>query len=319
MAFKINNKVESKTLIQYCPHGINSKTFFPYSEQKDFDAIEKKKKELFKDKEYDFIVFYNNRNIRRKQTSDVMLAFRVFCESLTKEKSDKCLLLMHTHPVDEAGTDLIATRDAVCPQQNILFSTGRASEEEMNLLYNMVDVTINMASNEGFGLGTAESVMSGTPIIVTVTGGLQDQCGFLDDNGKPIVFTEEWGSNHDGRYKTHGEWVVPLYPVKRILQGSVPTPYIFDDHSDWVDGAKAIKKLYLLGREERKRRGLIGRNWMINGDLNSKNMCQTFIDGMEATFNNWVPRPKFSLHTADEFVGHSMPNGNMGIIMPKID
>ena len=42
----------------------------------------------------------------------------------------------------------------------------------------MADVTINMASNEGFGLGTCESLMCGTPIIVNVTGGLQDQCGF---------------------------------------------------------------------------------------------------------------------------------------------
>ena len=37
---------------------------------------------------------------------------------------------------------------------------------------------MNMASNEGFGLGTCESLMAGTPIIVNVTGGLQDQCGF---------------------------------------------------------------------------------------------------------------------------------------------
>ena len=34
---------------------------------------------------------------------------------------------------------------------------------------------INLASNEGFGLGTAEAVMAGTPMIVNVTGGLQDQ------------------------------------------------------------------------------------------------------------------------------------------------
>ena len=40
---------------------------------------------------------------------------------------------------------------------------------------------MNLASNEGFGLGTCESLMSGTPIIVNVTGGLQDQCGFRKD------------------------------------------------------------------------------------------------------------------------------------------
>ena len=34
---------------------------------------------------------------------------------------------------------------------------------------NINDVTINMGPNEGFGLGTCESLMNGTPIIVNVT------------------------------------------------------------------------------------------------------------------------------------------------------
>ena len=53
--------------------------------------------------------------------------------------------------------------------------TDRLDEKEMNILYNVADVTINIASNEGFGLATAESLMAGTPIVVNVTGGLQDQ------------------------------------------------------------------------------------------------------------------------------------------------
>ena len=65
------------------------------------------------------------------------------------------------------------------------------------MLYNMADVTINIASNEGFGLGTAESLMAGVPIIVNVTGGLQDQCGFKNKDGSILSendFTKEWGS-----------------------------------------------------------------------------------------------------------------------------
>ena len=40
----------------------------------------------------------------------------------------------------------------------------------------LISVTINISINEGFGLGTCESVI-GTPITVNVTGGLQDQVG----------------------------------------------------------------------------------------------------------------------------------------------
>ena len=66
----------------------------------------------------------------------------------------------------------------MCPDLNIIFSTNKLSSQHLNYLYNIADLTINLASNEGFGLGTCESLMSGTPIVVNVTGGLQDQCGF---------------------------------------------------------------------------------------------------------------------------------------------
>ena len=62
-----------------------------------------------------------------------------------------------------------------------------------------------------------------------MTGGLQDGMGMRDDDGKLIEFTLGWGSNHDGRYKSHGKWARPLFPAMRNLQGSPPTPYIFDD------------------------------------------------------------------------------------------
>ena len=52
----------------------------------------------------------------------------------------------------------------------------------MNLLYNSADVYINLASNEGFGLGSCEMLHTGGCIVVNVTGGLQDQCGFKKDN-----------------------------------------------------------------------------------------------------------------------------------------
>ena len=44
-----------------------------------------------------------------------------------------------------------------------------------------------MASNEGFGLGSAEALTVGTPIIVNMTGGLQDQCGIRDDEGNLLT------------------------------------------------------------------------------------------------------------------------------------
>ena len=44
------------------------------------------------------------------------------------------------------------------------------------------------------------SLLSGTPIVNNVTGGLQDQCRFEDENGEWITFDGTFSTNHKGRY-----------------------------------------------------------------------------------------------------------------------
>ena len=39
---------------------------------------------------------------------------------LPEEKRNKCLLLMHTNPIDENGTDLMAVSDAVALKEKML-------------------------------------------------------------------------------------------------------------------------------------------------------------------------------------------------------
>ena len=86
--------IHGKHLIHYLPLGVDSKVFKPVDKNdKKFTDFKKK---ILGDKEYDFIVFYNSRNINRKRTSNLILAYRMFCDNLTKEEADKCLLIMHT-------------------------------------------------------------------------------------------------------------------------------------------------------------------------------------------------------------------------------
>jgi hypothetical protein len=165
----------------------------------------------------------------------------------------------------------------------------------------MADTTINIAGNEGFGLTTAESVMAGTPIIVNVTGGLQDQCGFRKD-GKLLTAEDyiEIGSLHNWRdwegKVTHGEWVRPVWSRAQTMAGSVPTPYIWDDKVDIYDLATAMEEMYNTPKEDRTKAGLVGRE-MFMGEMGlvNTNMCQTLIDGIETTFENWKPRKSYEL------------------------
>jgi glycosyltransferase involved in cell wall biosynthesis len=275
--------------IKYVPHGINPETFKPLETVSD-----EMKKVVHGDKEYDFVLFYNNRNIRRKQPSDVIYAYKLFCDSLPKEKAEKCLLLMHTASVDENGTDLPAVIEALCPY-DVKFTGLKLEQDKLNEIYNVVDCTINIANNEGFGLTTAESLMAGTPIIANVTGGLQDQMGFNFSEDDYISI----GSLHNKDKSKHlvqeGEWVVPIWPAAINLNGSVPTPYIFDDRVNNEEVAKAISSMYELGKEKRKENGLKGREFMIN-NLSNKIMCDKMIEGIEETLENWKPRKRFDLY-----------------------
>lgn len=275
--------------ITYVPHGINPDTFKPLDE-----VSNEIKSIVYGEKEYNFILFYNNRNIRRKQPSDVIYAYKLFCDSLPKEEAEKCLLLMHTAAVDENGTDLPAVIESLCPY-DVKFTGLKLEQDKLNELYNLVDCTINIANNEGFGLTTAESLMAGTPIIANVTGGLQDQMGFN--------FTEDdyisIGSLHHKEKSKHlvveGDWVEAVWPSAINLNGSVPTPYIFDDRVNDDDVANAIMNMYKHGKKKRKSKGLKGREFMLK-NLSNKIMCEKMIEGIEQTLENWEPREKFNLY-----------------------
>lgn len=291
---KMNNKVTYKPLedwqISYVPHGINSDVFKPLTEVSD-DI----KKLVYQDKEYDFILFYNNRNIRRKQPSDVIYSYKLFCDNLPKEQADRCLLLMHTAAVDENGTDLPAVIDALCPDYEVRFTGVKLEQDKLNEVYNLVDCTINIANNEGFGLTTAESLMAGTPIIANVTGGLQDQMGFDFSEDDYINI----GSLHHKEKSRHlvqeGDWVIPVWPSAINVQGSVPTPYIFDDRVNDDEVAEALMRMYKCGREIRKELGLKGRKFMIK-NLSSEIMCKKMIQGIDKAIKNWKPRKRFDLY-----------------------
>ena len=276
--------------ISYVPHGINQDTFKPLEDKELIDV----KKGLFGDKEYDFVLFFNSRNIRRKQPSDVIESFKLFCDKLTKEQSDKCVLVMHTTPIDNNGTDLYAVKDKICPNYDVVFSTNKIESDVLNKLYNVADCTINIANNEGFGLGTAESIMAGTPIIVSVTGGLQDQCGFNYTADDYINI----GTLHNKQIHkdtSHGVWVKPIWPSAININGSPLTPYIYDDRVNDEEVADAINEMYLLGKEKRKEYGQVGREWAIN-NLSSKVMCDSMSEGINKTIKNFTPRERFNLY-----------------------
>lgn len=291
--------------IKYFPHGINENNFFPIG--KDHPLRSKLvdfKSTLLKGKPYDFVLLFNSRNIRRKSIPDTIMAFRHFLDKLPSEKADKCCLVLHTHKVDDNGTDLPVVIDLFMGDRRdqVIFSDPGAGVEYMNLLYNSCDATILLSSNEGWGLSLTESMMCGKMIIANVTGGMQDQMRFEDENGKWIEFDEAFCTNHLGKYKKCGDWAIPVFPAGISIQGSPPTPYISDDRVDFRDASEAIMKLYSMGVEEVEAKGMLAREWVTSDEsmMSARAMSENFVKAIEETLENWEPRGRFHIKKIED-------------------
>ena len=295
----LEEKAKNK-ILRYVPHGLNHNIFKPI-DKKD-PALVEFKKQLFKGKEYDFVLFFNSRNIRRKQIPDTILAYRHFIDKLPLEKAKKCALVLHTERISEHGTDLEAVIELLAndEQYNIIFTDARLDSHQMSLLYNSTDAQILLTSNEGWGLSLTEAILCGKPIIANVTGGMQDQMRFEFEDGTWIDFDADFPSNHNGTYKAHGKWAYPVYPSNKSLVGSPLTPYIWDDRCTAEDAAEQIMHVYL--DEERVENGLAGREWALSDEAGFTGVAQgkRVIEAFDTLFSTWKPREKYELINANE-------------------
>lgn len=227
--FLQENGFEDKS--EYIPHGVPEDAF----EIQPVDEIIEKKLKHFGPKGKKFIVFYNSRNALRKRTGNAIWGFKEFLDSLPEEEKGNVFFAMHTPPNDPEGQDLFRIVDDFDLKGNVGFSEGRVETSVMCDFYNMADVTVCASSEEGFGLSCLESLMCGTPVIATKTGGLQDQV--VDERtGEVFGFCET--------------------PDARSLIGSQETPYLWSMHLDPSTIAARLRTLYddkvALGTEKYK-------------------------------------------------------------------
>ena len=302
----LDEKADDK-IIEYVPHGLNENIFKPITpESENYNEFVEFKKNLFHGKEIDFTLFFNSRNIRRKQIPDTMLAYKYFIDQLPEDKAKKCAFILHTQVVDDNGTDLEAVRELLFgsdEKYNIYFSQHPLNPFQMNMLYNVSDAQILLTSNEGWGLSLTEAILAGKVIIANVTGGMQDQMRFEFENGSWIDFDTEFPSNHNGTIKKHGEWAFPVYPNNRSLVGSPPTPYIWDDRCRPEDAAEQIMNVYNLSKEERTARGLKGREWALSDEagLTAEKMGNRVINTLDHLFDTWTPKDNYELVNSNDY------------------
>lgn len=297
-------------LLRYVPHGLDHTIFRPLDSTNPEHADEYKemlalRSKIFGKHNPKFISFFNSRNIRRKQLPDALLAFRLFLDKLPKEEAHQCAFLLHTERVSDHGTDIPAVVDLLFEDypNAIYFTDDRYHPKQMNMLYNIADVQILLTSNEGWGLSLTEAILAGLPIIANVTGGMQDQMRFELEDGSWVEFDDEFPSNHNGTIRKHGKWAFPVYPTSRSLVGSPATPYIWDDRCQPEDAMERILEVYNLSTEERKERGLAGREWAVSDEagFTSEHQAKRVIEALDTLFTTWKPREKHQLINANTY------------------
>ena len=262
---------------KYVPHAVPAELFKPYSEA---EVLNFRRHRLGPHWDKKFIIFWNNRNARRKMSGDVIAVAKKFADIVGKQN---VALFMQTQTKDPEGQDLIAVAKKYEFDQNLIVSESRVTPEDLNMFYNAADVTLNIANNEGFGLGTLESMMAGTPIAVQMTGGLQYQIGdwwegiddFTNQDKLTSIAKDKW-SRKEGKW-----WGIPIFPAARCCTGSQPIPYIYDDRVSHDETIEALCKLWHMGREKRKALGLESREWCL----------KTFnMDFMINSFDTMIPK-----------------------------
>ena len=248
----------------YVPHSIDTNVFKKMSQT---DVLNFKIRTLGSDSKDKFVFFWNNRNARRKQSGTLIFWFKEFLDQVGH---DKACLIMHTEPKDPNGQDLTAIIDELgLVDKQVLLSNQKYPPNDLALMYNMADCTINISDAEGFGLATLESLACETPIIVNMTGGLQEQ----------VTNGEEW-------------FGIGIEPASKAIIGSQPIPWIREDRLNENDVIDALNKMYNMSKEDRDHLGKRGvQHVLMNYNFEKfQNKWVEVIDSVCDKYGSWDTR-----------------------------
>ena len=243
----------------FIPHALPDELFHPLA---DSEAQRHKVEVLGQERKDHFVLFWVNRNARRKRPADLVEAWAKFMRRIEAEGKNDATLLMHTDPIDGEGPNLLVNVEAMNVVDSVVFSNARVEFERMNVLHNISDACINIAYAEGFGLATLEAMKVGKPIIALKTGGL----------------TRQVVDHRDG-----SENGIALPVEMQSLVGSQMVPYIYEDYVSTDTIADAIYRMYKMSASERSALGQKARSY-----VESEFALQTTIDLWHTSLLNLV-------------------------------
>jgi len=257
----------------FVPHALPGDIYYPLPHLAKREA---RKNMLGQNNKNDFVLFWMNRNARRKRPNDLLLAWKLFMDKIQSEGKSDAKLIMHTQPNDPEGPNLFATGEHFGLTESVIFSAERVGFDKINILHNIADCCINISYAEGFGLATLESMQAGTPIIALKTGGLTRQVvDHRDDSENGVALDVELKS----------------------LVGSQTVPYIYEDYCSPEKIADAIYKMYSMNREQKLEMSEKVKSY-VHSEFSYDNTIKMWHDSMIDTIENW--KSNYSRWTLEE-------------------
>jgi glycosyltransferase involved in cell wall biosynthesis len=211
-AFKTIGK-KPKSKITIIPHGMDKDIFKPLENKQ---AL-REKYGLPKDA---FLYGNINKNQPRKDIGTTLLAFSKLKNNDPKNHKDSVLYL-HCYHSDPTGVNLYR----VCEQLNlkvekdVFFPTDEKyynaeyTQQDMNEVYNCLDVFVNTTTSEGWGLGVSEAMSVGLPIVCPIHTSLNEITDYGELTYSDIKTYEHFQIN-DGEYV---RYVCDPYDVANMM------------------------------------------------------------------------------------------------------
>jgi len=119
----------------------------------------------------------------------------------------------------------------------------------------------------------------GTPIIVNMTGGLQEQ----------VTDGENW-------------FGVGIEPSSKSIIGSQDVPYIFEDRINKDDFINALVKIHEMSKEERESLGELGIEH-VRSNYNFEDFCSNWVNTIDETIEkhgSWENRKNYNAFSFEE-------------------
>lgn len=211
-----------KEKTNFTPHTIPENIFYKLENKE----IEEYKEEILGlENKNKFVFIWVNKNIKRKRAADLLFSWSKFCKKI----NSNAMLIMHTNPFETSGYNIKEIIRYLNLSSTTKLSIDNISEEVLNILYNISNASLNISHAEGFGLNVLEGMMTGTPPVALVTGGIKRQIIDFNDN------------------TPNG---VPIYPDVSVINGNQSVPFIYEDFASHENISSCMKKIYDMSKKD---------------------------------------------------------------------